>query len=58
MLRDLLQREQALRVAHTTVEALRAGADAVLAATIFHDGHTTVADLKTELASLGVEVRR
>ena len=40
------------------VEALRAGADAVLAATIFHDGHTTVADLKTELASLGVEVRR
>ena len=39
-------------------EALAAGADAVLAATIFHDGHTTVADLKTELASLGVEVRR
>lgn len=38
--------------------ALRAGADAVLAATIFHDGHTTVADLKTELAKLGVEVRR
>jgi len=40
------------------VEALHAGADAVLAATIFHDGHTTVADLKTELAGLGVEVRR
>jgi imidazoleglycerol phosphate synthase cyclase subunit len=39
-------------------EALAAGADAVLAATIFHDGHTTVADLKTELAGLGVEVRR
>jgi len=39
-------------------EALSAGADAVLAATIFHDGHTTVADLKTELAGLGVEVRR
>lgn len=39
-------------------EALRAGADAVLAATIFHDGHTTVADLKAELAGLGVEVRR
>ena len=38
--------------------ALGAGADAVLAATIFHDGHTTVADLKTELAGLGVEVRR
>jgi len=39
-------------------DALRAGADAVLAATIFHDGHTTVADLKTELIGLGVEVRR
>lgn len=39
-------------------EALSAGADAVLAATIFHDGHTTVDDLKAELAGLGVEVRR
>jgi cyclase len=39
-------------------EALQAGADAVLAATIFHDGHTTVAALKAELAGLGVEVRR
>jgi len=39
-------------------EALAAGADAVLAATIFHDGHTTVAVLKAELAGLGVEVRR
>ncbi len=39
-------------------DALQAGADAVLAATIFHDGHTTVADLKAELAGLGVEVRR
>jgi imidazoleglycerol phosphate synthase cyclase subunit len=39
-------------------DALTAGADAVLAATIFHDGHTTVADLKDELAALGVEVRR
>ena len=40
------------------VEALAAGADAVLAATIFHDGHTTVGDLKNELAALGLEVRR
>jgi imidazoleglycerol phosphate synthase cyclase subunit len=40
------------------VAALRAGADAVLAATIFHDGHTTVGTLKAELADLGVEVRR
>ncbi|HSL19707.1 MAG TPA: imidazole glycerol phosphate synthase subunit HisF [Methylomirabilota bacterium] len=39
-------------------DALAAGADAVLAATIFHDGHTTVAVLKAELAALGVEVRR
>jgi imidazoleglycerol phosphate synthase cyclase subunit len=39
-------------------EALAAGADAVLAASILHDGHTTVGDLKRELESLGVEVRR
>ncbi len=39
-------------------EALEAGADAVLAASILHDGHTTVGDLKRELRALGVEVRR
>lgn len=39
------------------VAALRAGADAVLAASIFHDGETTVGDLKSELALAGVEVR-
>jgi imidazoleglycerol phosphate synthase cyclase subunit len=39
-------------------EALGAGADAVLAASILHDGHTTVAHLKEELTALGVEVRR
>jgi imidazoleglycerol phosphate synthase cyclase subunit len=39
------------------VAALSAGADAVLAATIFHDGHTTVPDLKARLAALGAEVR-
>jgi cyclase len=38
-------------------DALAAGADAVLAATIFHDGHTTVRDLKDRLGELGVEVR-
>ncbi len=38
-------------------EALAAGADAVLAASIFHDRDTTVARLKAELAALGVEVR-
>ena len=40
------------------VAALNAGADAVLAATIFHDGHTTVPELKARLAALGAEVRR
>ena len=39
-------------------EAVEAGADAVLAASIFHDGDTTVATIKDELAALGVEVRR
>jgi imidazoleglycerol phosphate synthase cyclase subunit len=39
------------------VAALGAGADAVLAATIFHDGHTTVPQLKAQLAALGAEVR-
>jgi imidazoleglycerol phosphate synthase cyclase subunit len=39
------------------VEALRAGADAVLAASIFHDGDTTVRDVKAYLATQGVEVR-
>ena len=38
-------------------EALEAGASAVLAASIFHDGDTTVADIKNELARSGVEVR-
>jgi imidazole glycerol-phosphate synthase subunit HisF len=39
------------------VSALRAGADAVLAASIFHDGELTVADLKQDLRRRGVEVR-
>lgn len=39
------------------VEALSAGADAVLAASIFHDGDLTVGDVKRELAAAGVEVR-
>jgi imidazoleglycerol phosphate synthase cyclase subunit len=37
--------------------ALRAGADAVLAASIFHEGDTTVAELKRYLKEHGVEVR-
>jgi imidazoleglycerol phosphate synthase cyclase subunit len=39
------------------IEALRAGADAVLAASIFHDGDLTVGDVKRELARAGIAVR-
>lgn len=39
-------------------EALAAGADAVLAASIFHEGEWTVAAVKQELAAAGFEVRR
>ncbi len=38
-------------------EALRAGADAVLAASIFHDGDLTVRRVKERLAEMGFEVR-
>lgn len=37
---------------------LRAGADAVLAASIFHDGEYTVTQIKAELADAGLQVRR
>lgn len=39
------------------IEAFRAGADAVLAASIFHDQDTTVNIIKQQLARSGVEVR-
>ena len=39
-------------------QAVGAGADAVLAASIFHDGVTSVRDIKALLAQRGVEVRR
>ena len=39
-------------------DAFRAGADAVLAASVFHDGDLTVADIKDFLADEGVVVRR
>ena len=39
------------------IAALRAGADAVLAASIFHDGLTTVREVKTALLGVGLEVR-
>ena len=38
-------------------EAVEAGADAVLAASIFHDGEWTVTDVKADLEGRGVEVR-
>lgn len=39
------------------VDALNAGADAVLCASIFHYGHHTVAEVKAHLAAAGVPVR-
>lgn len=38
-------------------EAVRAGAEAVLAASIFHDGDSSVLDVKRALAAMGVAVR-
>jgi cyclase len=43
-------------LAHLT-EAVRAGADAVLCASIFHYGHHTIAEVKDHLARDGVPVR-
>ncbi len=40
------------------IDALQAGADAVLAAGIFHEGSITVETLKDILAQAGIEVRR
>jgi len=40
------------------VDAVNAGADAVLCASIFHYGHHTVAEVKEHLARAGVAVRR
>ena len=39
------------------VEAAKAGADAVLAASVFHFGTLTVAEVKQALANAGFEVR-
>ena len=40
------------------VEAFEHGAHAVLAASIFHDGNMTVAEVKEQLASEGINVRK
>ncbi len=39
------------------IQALRAGADAVLCASIFHYGHHTVAEVKAHLDNAGIPVR-
>jgi cyclase len=40
------------------LEALQAGADAVLAASIFHDGDYRVDEVKAFLQAAGMEMRR
>jgi imidazole glycerol-phosphate synthase subunit HisF len=40
------------------VDGFAAGADAVLAASIFHYGRYSVGDVKARLAAAGVPVRR
>ena len=40
------------------VDALKSGAHAVLAASIFHDGDYTVSSVKDELAKHGIEIRK
>ncbi len=45
------------RTAEDFFDAIAAGADAVLAASMFHDGDTTVSEVKQYLASRGVEIR-
>jgi cyclase len=40
------------------VDALQAGADAVLCASIFHYGRFTVADVKRHLTAAGIAVRQ
>lgn len=43
--------------ARDMADAVAAGADAVLAASIFHDGLHSVASIKSELSQLGLELR-
>lgn len=45
------------RTASHMAEAIQAGADAVLAASVFHERNATVWEVKRELASHGIEVR-
>ena len=43
---------------HHVAQAFSAGADAVLAASVFHDGDDTVRGIKDELSLRGIRVRR
>lgn len=43
--------------AHDFAPAIRSGADAVLAASVFHSGQLTVADVKDAMSADGIEVR-
>lgn len=45
------------RSGHDLLAAVRAGADAVLAASIFHDGIASIAQVKATLRDAGIEVR-
>jgi len=45
------------RTAQDMIAAIAAGADAVLAASMFHDGDTTITETKALLRAAGVEVR-
>lgn len=45
-------------VAHDFTQAALAGADAVLAASVFHFGKLTIADVKEDMAMHGIEVRK
>ncbi len=42
---------------HFSEAVLKGGADAVLAASVFHDGTFTIADVKNHMAAAGIEVR-
>ncbi len=45
-------------LAEVFAPAIRAGADAVLAASVFHTGYLTVGDVKAAMVAEGIEVRR
>ncbi len=44
-------------IAESAIEAAKAGADAVLAASVFHQSELSIAEVKTALSDADVEVR-